>query len=119
MNHIELGQKGERIAEEFLIGEGVIVLDKNYRWKREEIDLIIQDENSLVFVEVKTRKHDSYAAPEKAVSRTKQRHLIKAANAYIQEKRIDLDVRFDIVSIVHNSYKTRIKHIRNAFYPTL
>lgn len=119
MNHVELGKQGEAIARQFLIGRKMTVLDSNYRWKRQEIDLIVQEGNELVIVEVKTRKHESYGSPESSVTRTKQRNLIKAANAYVQERELHLDVRFDVISIIHNAYETRIDHIQNAFYPTL
>lgn len=119
MDHIELGKLGERLAEAYLKRHDIEVLETNYRWKREEIDLIAKDTNILVFVEVKTRTSDAYAPPEKSVSRSKQRHLIRAANAYIQEKKIDLEARFDVISVIYNTYETRIDHIRDAFYPAL
>jgi putative endonuclease len=119
MNHIELGKEGEQLAQNYLLAHKMKLLEANYRWKRQEIDLIFTDNKELVFVEVKTRRHTSYGAPEAAVSRTKQRHLLKAANAFIQEKGFDLDARFDVVSIIHNNYETKIDHIKNAFYPTL
>ncbi|MCR9171281.1 MAG: YraN family protein [bacterium] len=119
MNHIELGKTGEGIARRHLQNHGLTILEVNYRWKKQEIDLIAQQGEELVIVEVKTRKHTSYGAPENSITRTKQRHLIKAANAYIQERQLDLDVRFDVVSIIHNSYETQVDHIQNAFYPTL
>jgi putative endonuclease len=119
MNHIEFGQQGEALAASFLVAEGFSIVARNYRWKKEEIDLIAITGGNLVFVEVKTRKHDTYAPPEKSVSPSKQSHLIKAANAFIQEKQLNLDARFDIISIIHNQYETRINHIQNAFYPTL
>lgn len=119
MKHITLGKEGERIASDFLMKEGMQVLARNYRWRKEEIDLIVKDSDTLVFVEVKTRTHDSYGAPAKSVTRIKQRHLINAANAYIHENKFDLDVRFDIVSIIQNSFETHIEHMKNAFYPML
>lgn len=119
MNHIELGKRGEAIARRFLKDLELSVLDSNYRWKKQEIDLIACEGNELVIIEVKTRKSESYGAPENSITKSKQRNLIKAANAYIQERQLDLDVRFDVISIIHNSYETRIDHIQNAFYPML
>ena len=119
MNHIELGKQGEIIAKRFLKDQKMLILDSNYRWKKQEIDLIAREGDELIVIEVKTRKHESYGAPENAVTRVKQRNLIKAANAYIQERQLDLDVRFNVISIIHNAYETRIDHIQNAFYPTL
>ncbi|XOV66619.1 MAG: YraN family protein [Fluviicola sp.] len=119
MNHVELGKEGESIARSFLKGLDWVILESNYRWKKQEIDLIAQDGKELVIVEVKTRQHKSYGAPENAITRVKQRNLIKAANAYIQERQIDNDVRFDVISIIRNRFETQIDHIENAFYPTL
>ena len=119
MDHIELGKLGERLAAAYLKQRKIEVLEANYRWKREEVDLIAKDTNTLVFVEVKTRTSDTYAPPEKSVSRSKQRHLIRAANAYIQENKIELEARFDVISVIYNAYETRIDHIRDAFYPAL
>jgi putative endonuclease len=119
MNHIQLGIEGELLAKKYLIANNMVLCAANYRWKRQEIDLVFIDQSELVFVEVKTRTHEAYGAPEQAISITKQRHLISAANGYIQEKEIDLDARFDVVSVIYNTYETRINHIKNAFYPTL
>jgi len=119
MQHIELGRAGERLAQNYLLGQKMKLLSANYRWKRQEIDLIFLDENVLVFVEVKTRTHASYGAPETAISKNKQSNLLKAANAFIHERTLDLEARFDVVSIIHNRFETKIEHIKNAFYPTL
>lgn len=119
MKHIELGKRGETIARAFVLENQMQVLTANFRWRKQEIDLIVQDQDDLVIIEVKTRQHDSYGAPETSVNKVKQRNLIKAANAYVQENQLDLDVRFDVISIIHNAYETRIDHIKNAFYPTL
>ena len=119
MKHIQLGREGEKLAKQYLLQQKMELLACNYRWRKQEVDLIFKDAESLVIVEVKTRQHESYGSPVQSVSRTKQRHLIKAANAYILENQLDLDVRFDVVSIIHNSYQTHIDHIPNAFYPTL
>lgn len=119
MNHIDLGKQGETIARSFLNKQGMILLESNYRWKKQEIDLIVKEGEELVIVEVKTRQHDSYGSPQNSVTKSKQRNLILAANAFIQERRLDAEVRFDVVSIIHNAFETRIEHIKNAFYPTL
>lgn len=119
MKHIQLGKEGEMLAKNYLLQQKMEFLTSNYRWKKQEVDLIFKDVESLVIVEVKTRQHASYGSPAQSVSRAKQRHLIKAANAYIQENQLDLDVRFDIVSVIHNRFQTQIDHIPNAFYPTL
>ncbi len=119
MNHIELGKKGEALALGYLLEQDYSLLAKNYRWKHEEIDLIVAQDDAIVFVEVKTRRNTEIQSPLQAVSKAKQRHLIRAANHYITEKECLLDARFDVVSVVLKGEKAIIEHIPNAFYPTL
>ena len=75
--------------------------------------------NELVVVEVKTRHTSSFGVPYQAVTRSKQRQIIKVANEYIVKNKIDMDVRFDVLSIVKNQWQTSIERIENAFYPCL
>jgi putative endonuclease len=113
----ELGQLGERMAENYLTMKGFKIVDKNIRYRKWEIDLIAHSEDKLVIVEVKTRQTREIGEPWKAVTRTKQKQIIACANNYIRKRNIALDVRFDIVSIVHNQYQTNMEHIEGAFYP--
>ncbi|PHR43636.1 MAG: YraN family protein [Fluviicola sp.] len=113
----ELGDLGEGFALQFLRKKGLYVLETNYRFGRNEVDIICKDGNEMIFVEVKTRQTAEIGPPWKAVTRSKQKQIIKCANHYLITKNIDLESRFDIVSIVHNSYGTKIEHIDNAFYP--
>ena len=115
--HNELGQLGENLALKHLLEKGYKLLSRNFRFKHLEVDLIMQDENKLVFVEVKTRQTAEIGEPYLAVTRTKQKQIIKVANHYIIENDLQNESRFDIVSIVHNSYRTAIEHIDNAFTP--
>lgn len=117
MNHIELGQKGEEIAVLHLIKKGHQILDRNYRWKKYELDIISLHNEKLVVTEVKTRNTGIIGEPYKAVTLTKQRQIIKATNQYIQEKERTEEVRFDVISIVDNSFGSRLEHIEDAFYP--
>jgi len=77
----------------------------------------MDDGKDLVFVEVKTRQTAQIGEPFLAVTKSKQKHLIKAAHNYIISKDLDVNARFDVVSIVHNSYRTTIEHIEGAFTP--
>ncbi|MDG1147201.1 MAG: YraN family protein [Crocinitomicaceae bacterium] len=119
MNHIELGQKGEEIAVTYLVSKGYIIKARNFRWNRGEVDLICESQNRLKIVEVKTRTSNYLGEPYLAVNRSKQRQIIRVANYYIQENKIDKEVEFDVVSIVLNATKTKVEHIENAFYPML
>jgi putative endonuclease len=118
-NNKELGQKGEDLAAAHLEGKGYRILERNWRWGREEIDIIARDGNFLVIVEVKTRSTDVFAEPETAVNRQKQRILVRAANAYVNYKRQRGEVRFDIISVVIRPEGEDLHHITDAFYATL
>lgn len=115
--HNDLGKVGEDLALNALLKKGFILKERNYRFAKAEIDLVMHHGDNLVFVEVKTRQTAEIGEPYLAVTRSKQRQIIKAANQYIVSKDLDIDARFDIVSIVHNSYRTVIEHIEDAFYP--
>jgi putative endonuclease len=119
MNIQELGLWGESFARSFLQKKGYHILESNVRFKKAEIDIIAKSNNQLVVVEVKTRNTAEIGEPWRAVTKKKQRQIVSVANHYVTQKQIDLDVRFDIVSIVHNSYRTDIEHIVDAFYPLL
>lgn len=115
----ETGKNGENIAAGYLKDKGYEILATNWRFGKMEIDIIARNKDFIVFVEVKTRHSTSYGEPEMAVTRDKQRFLVRAADAYIQIKKIQLEARFDIVAVVFSSSGTKINHIENAFYPTL
>ena len=117
--HHETGAQGEQLAEEYLRNEGYEILDKNWRFKHFELDLVMKDQESIIVVEVKTRKSLYGGDPEVSVNRHKQRILVRAANAYVVYYGIDLPVRFDIVAVIISGKKHFINHIRDAFYPMM
>ena len=117
--HIKFGNSGEELANTYLLSKNYKVVRRNYRWLKAEIDLICKNEDELVFVEVKTRRSSHFGPPHRAVSKQKQKRIIRAANNYIHECRIDMSARFDIISIVIGPNEFDIEHIENAFYPTL
>ncbi|MCO5261060.1 MAG: YraN family protein [Crocinitomicaceae bacterium] len=119
MTHIELGQHGEQMATDYLRNDGYQILERNYRYKKLEIDIIATKGEQLIICEVKTRVTAQIGEPYKAVTLNKQRQLIKAADYFIKSKNLFIDVRFDIISIVHNSIRSKIEHIPDAFYPIL
>ena len=117
MNTAELGIYGENLAVTYLIKKGYRIIERNYRFKKNEVDIICLDNEILVIVEVKTRQTAEIGEPWRAVTRNKQKQIIQVANHYLQYNQIDRETRFDIVSIVHNSYRTDIEYIPDAFYP--
>lgn len=116
-DHNELGKQGEQLALQHLLKKGYQLLEKNWRFGRDEIDIIMQEGDELVIVEVKTRENNYMGEPEEAVTRSKQKRIIQAAHAYVEDQSLDLDVRFDVVGIIINSKKTEINHIKDAFQP--
>lgn len=117
--HNILGAKGEEQVRLYLRKKGYSILACNWRYLKEEIDIIASDGKEIVFVEVKTRSGDPAEAPELSVSPAKQRSLINAADAYIKKNDIEREARFDIVSVLYSKNNYTIDHIENAFYPTL
>ena len=107
-----IGILGERQAEKFLKKLGYKIIDRNFSSRFGEIDLIAQDNNYLVFIEVKKRKNTSHGNGAEFVDVAKQRKIIKTANMYIQFNQIDSDIRFDVIEINNNT----INHIKNAFF---
>ena len=114
---IEIGKNGEEQAAEFLEKLGYQILALNWRVKHLEVDIVAQDGKELVIVEVKTRATDFFGTPESFVDKDKQRKLIKAAHEYIFQYNVDLEVRFDIISVITSTKK--VYHIKNAFYAGL
>ena len=117
--HNDLGTLGEEIALQYLREKGFIIRETNWRFGKDEIDIIAEKDKFLVIVEVKTRRSSVFGEPEVFVNATKQRFLIRSTQAYVERNNINLEVRFDIISIVLNSTTKRVNHIEDAFYPVL
>ncbi len=96
---IKTGSQGENLAAEFLIKKGFRIVARNYRCKRAEIDLIIQREDWLIFVEVKTRSSNAFGEPESFVTEFQGRRIYEAAEEYIYSTNWHGHIRFDIVSV--------------------
>lgn len=107
-----LGRAGESQAQEYLLGLGYRLLERSYRNRLGEIDLVMQDNDTVVFVEVKTRLSRTYGAAEAAVTVSKQRKLARLALAYVKERGLaHAPLRFDVVAVQDNT----VRHIPNAF----
>ncbi|MFA8298998.1 MAG: YraN family protein [Hyphomicrobiales bacterium] len=117
--HNDLGEKGETLALNFLRKKGYQILQTNWRYGRNEVDIIAKFQGLLVIVEVKTRSSMKYGEPYISVTMQKQRALVRAAEAYIIMKNLDIETQFDIISIVSTPEKDYIEHIEDAFYPVL
>ncbi len=115
--HNDFGKLGEEIAANYLEGKGYEIVERNWRNTHKEIDIIAKDGGTLVMVEVKTRQTDEYGNPDIAVTKKKQRLLIAAANAYLFKNKLDVETRFDIISIIFKDGEPVIEHIEDAFLP--
>lgn len=116
--HLQLGMDGEEVALRFLLQKSFRLLQRNWRSKHLEIDLVMLDGPILVFVEVKTRTRGDYGLPYESVNIAKQRKLLRAANRYLQLFGHEGEIRFDIVSIFAQKDKQfNIRHIPDAFWP--
>jgi len=115
--HNECGATGENLATIYLKEKGYTILETNWRHRNLEADIIAVNSGILIVAEVKTRTSNYFGDPETFVTKQKQANLRKAANGYIQQKQMDLEVRFDIISIILDKTgdKTTINHIENAF----
>jgi putative endonuclease len=116
--HLQTGAAGEQLACQYLADLGFTLLHRNWRHGRDELDIVARDGKELVVVEVKTRSNSDYGDPEDAVGPAKQRKMFRAAEAYLDVHDLDLDLRFDIVSITMDGGRPNIRHIAEAFTHT-
>jgi putative endonuclease len=112
-----IGERGEEIACAYLKGQKFTIVERNFRCKGGEVDIIARDGKTLVFVEVKARRTLSFGPPQMAVTPFKQRQISKAALTWLaQKKQFGANARFDVVAILLPDYSVPvIDHIRNAF----
>jgi len=114
-----LGRKGEEQAVDLLKNKGYRILHRNWRSGKREIDIVAENNEYVVFVEVKTRSENFQDDPRNAVNSEKQRSMIYAADSYIRRYNINKESRFDVVTVISGGKSSEIQHIENAFYPTL
>ena len=98
--HIQMGIWGEEVAADYLRNKGYTILERNWHSKHRDIDIIAHNSESIVFVEVKTRRNTNYGSPDMAVNYKKQKNLLYAINHYIKYRHIDIPVQFDIITVV-------------------
>ena len=108
-----IGRCGEDAAVRYLEKMGYTILERNYRLRIGEVDIIARDEEYLVFIEVKTRRSTTFGSPFEAVDTRKQQRIFKVASAYVGEK--DIPVRFDVVAVYLNGQDIRVEILKNAF----
>jgi putative endonuclease len=110
------GTLGEDAAARYLESRGLRVLDRNWRYRQWELDLVCRDGDTLVFVEVKTRNAGTLGTPADGLNRAKRARLVKAASRYLSAKGLwDEPCRFDLASVMDMGTSMDVEHIENAF----
>lgn len=115
----EIGEIGEKLAQSFLRKLGYKILATNWHFGHLELDIVAQDKNELVVVEVKSRSGIRYEHPSEAVTNGKIKRIVEAADAYIQENDIEIETRFDVITVIFFKQKHELEHFKDAFYPTM
>ncbi len=114
------GKNGEELAASFLLSKGYSILERNWRYSKNEVDMIAKKNNLLIFVEVKTRKSEFFGLPESFVSATQKRNLARLSEQYCISKQIkDAEIRYDIIAVIKNKAFEKILHFEDAFFPDL
>ena len=104
---------------DYLQKKGYTILERNWRDKKREIDIIATIKQEVCFVEVKTRADQAPLQADQALSTKQEKRILAAANSYIQLFEIDLEPRFDLIAITNHQNSLTLEHIKNAFFPTL
>ena len=113
--HNDLGKWGEEVAAAYLRDQGYVILEKDWASGHRDIDIIALDRDMMVFVEVKTRTSRDITDPEDAVNRHKLQQIARAINHYVRSRRVDRDIRFDIITVVgHMGEYPEVDHIKDV-----
>ena len=115
----EIGELGEKLAQQFLRKLGYKILATNWYYGHLELDIVAQDGNELVIVEVKSRSGIRYEHPAEAITNAKIKRVVEAADGYIQEMDIKIETRFDVITVIFFGQKHELEHFKDAFYPTM
>jgi len=115
----ELGEMAEGLAKQHLVKLGYKILDTNWYHGHLELDIVAKDGEQLVVVEVKSRSGLRYEHPSEAVTNTKIKRIVEATDAYLIEKDLDVETRFDVITVIFVDKKFELEHFKDAFYPTL
>ena len=113
--HNEVGQWGEQTAALHLMHQDYQILERNWRFRHLEIDIIAEYLGEIVFVEVKTRSGGDFREARAAVHYDKRRHIMDAAHEYLRLNRLDNVWRYDVITIIGNAAHYRLRHEQRAF----
>ena len=114
--HNEFGRLGEQLAADFLLKKGYRIKYRNYRYLKAEIDILAQKQDVLAVVEVKSRSSDHIQEIAETVSKKKIDLLVSAADHYVDTNNLDVEVRFDIITVLKKGKEYAIEHLEDAFF---
>ena len=115
----EIGEMAEGLAQAHLLKLGYQILATNYRYGHLELDIVAKDGDELVIVEVKARSGLRYEHPSEAVTNSKIKNIVEAAEGYIQDKNWLGETRFDVITVIFIAQNFELEHFKDAFYPTM
>lgn len=117
----KIGALAEKLAQEYITKLGMNIIDKNFRTKFGEIDIIAKDQEEYVFIEVRSKSYTNFGLPEETISKKKQEKIINMAKWYLKSKQVtnSISCRFDVIAIVFTikdgCLQPKINYIKNAF----
>ena len=114
--HNEFGKEGEQTAVDYLIKKGYTIKYRNYRYLKTEIDIIAQKDDVLAIIEVRSRSTSFIENIAETITKKKISLLVLGADHYVTENNLDVEVRFDVITILKNPKVLEIEHLENAFY---
>ena len=114
--HNDLGKEGEDIAVDHLLKNGYTIVERNWHFKKAEIDIIAQKEDILAAVEVKTRSTDVFGDPQEFLKPKQKNLLINAMDHYVVSNDLDVEVRFDVIGIIKTKEGFKLEHLEDAFF---
>ncbi len=115
--HNDLGKLGEERAQAYLQANGYMIRHANWRHLKGELDIVAEKDNQLIVVEVKSRSTEFFEHPKDAVTNGKIRNIVNATQGYIETFDINMETRFDIISVLPKDENFIIEHIEDAFLP--
>ncbi len=115
-DHNDLGKEGEELAAAFLIERGYTICEQNFRYLKAEVDIIARKGDILAIVEVKCRSSTFIENIADTITKKKIKLLVLAADQYVIRRALEVEVRFDIITILRTREGTTIEHLENAFY---
>ena len=114
--HNELGKLGEELAVEFLQKNGYDILETNWIFQKAEIDIVAEFEGVIVVTEVKARSYNTLIEPQEAVTKKKIKSIVMCSDFFMNERKIDKEVRFDIITVLPDEQGVlQLNHIEDAF----